>query len=520
MKPSLRTATHFAPAYPAARVVTRLAHVTLVIALIFAATLPSSAGDPRAPQVGGRVNPGGEPHPRTPSATDGQRAAKTPPATKPAALASYGNLPLSFEANGGQANPDVKFLSRGPGYSLFLTSTDAVLSLRQPAASAVENRDSRTKLGQNRESDGGKTAVVRIRLVGAGPAPAIEGIDKLPGVSNYFIGNDPGKWRTNVPNYGRVKYRGIYPGVDVVYYGNQRELEYNFIVAPGSDPRVIRLRPEGVQKAVIDTGGDLVLQTGGGDLRLRKPTVYQEVEGVRRSIAARYVLRGKREIGFQVGVYDSSRPLVIDPVLSYSTYLGGSSRDVALGIAVDSTGAAYMTGYTESTDFPGASNDRFWDAFVVKLSPDGTALAYSTYLGGNSDSSGHGLAVDSAGYAYVAGSTSSTDFPVSASAYQRLPAGGSDVFIAKLTPDGELTYSTYLGGSAQDYLNGGHSLAIGPDGSAYVTGYTYSTDYPTTEGAFRRSNLISGEVYQRLRVQNQLGRWCLDLLDLSRRWRS
>ena len=237
----------------------------------------------------------------------------------------YGNLPLSFEANHGQSDSTVKFLSRGSGYSLFLTSNEAVLVLSQSEAdeSRKASRVARTAVPASHR----KSAVVRMTLVNANPQSQATGHDELPGKSNYFIGNDPAKWRTNIPTYAKVKYEGVYPGVDLVYYGNQGQLEYDFVVAPGADPGLVTLAFEGAREIHIDARGELVLGVEGGEVRQHKPVVYQEVAGVKQEVAGRYVMKGTRQVGFRVAAYDPSRPLIIDPVLVYSTYLGGSGGE-------------------------------------------------------------------------------------------------------------------------------------------------------------------------------------------------
>src|SRR3989449_4869999 len=423
--------------------------------------------------------------------------------TKPQVLESYGKLPLSFEANHGQTDRRVKFLSRGRGYSLFLTSNETVLSLSKPATPTAQRRmDTVAMRQEGAENKAITTTVLRMRLVDANPAADISGLEELPGKSNYFIGNDPKKWRTSVPNYARVKYRDIYPGVDLVYYGNQREIEYDFLVAPGGDPKAIRLGMEGAKKAVIDAQGDLVLHTDDGDVRLQKPTVYQEVDGAKQAIAGHYVLRDERQAGFEIGSYDANKTLVIDPVLAYSTYLGGSTIDQGFGIAVDSAGNAYVAGDTISTNFPttpGAFQTTFGgpfccmgDAFVTKLNALGSGLVYSTYLGGGGNDQGNGIAVDSAGHAYVTGFTLSTNFPTTPGAFQTASGGGPDAFVTKLNALGSgLVYSTYLGGSGDDEGNG---IAVDSAGNAYVTGLTFSfpasNNFPTTPGAFQTTSFL------------------------------
>ncbi len=384
-----------------------------------------------------------------------------PPKFGPAARVdeSYGKLPLSFEANQGQTDSRVKFLSRGRGYALFLTATEAVLSLKRGQAPAV----------------------LRMRLVGANRAPQVTALEELPGRSNIFIGKDPAKWRTNISDYARVLYHDVYPGVDLVYYGHQGQLEFDFAVRPGADPKLIRLAFQGTDKLEVDARGDLLLDADGGEVRFRRPVVYQEKEGVREEIAGAYVLRAKHQVGFEVAAYDASRPLVIDPTLAYSTYLGGSGDDQGNAIAVDAAGNAYVTGSTASTNFPTASplpgsSNRSKDVFVAKLNAAGSALIYSTYLGGSADEAGFGIAVDASGNAYVTGYTESSNFPT-ASPLRATYSGLGDAFVAKLNATGSvLVYSTYLGGNNADAAYG---IAVDSSGNAYVTGITESTNFPT-----------------------------------------
>ncbi len=402
--------------------------------------------------------------------------------------ASYGNLPLSFVANQGQSDEQVAFLSRGPGYVLFLTPGEAVLSLRAPslrAASAVEHGAS----GQRAEANARAVAVVRMRLVGANTRPQLSGLDRLPGTSNYFIGNDPTRWQTNVANYAKVKYAGVYPGIDLVYYGNQRELEYDLVVAPGADPARIALAFEGVEKLSLDAQGNLLLQTSHGDLAQNKPVIYQDIGGKRQRVDGRYVLGANDRVGFAIASYDTTQPLVIDPVLSYSSYLGGNSNDVGHAIAVDGAGNTYVTGETLSMNFPGTSGSPIQstklgaanspDVFVTKLNAAGSALVYSTYLGGSGGDIGYAIAVDSAGNAYVTGETdsgtptpSSIPYPTTAGALQRVYKLGGDAFVTKLDAAGSaLVYSTFLGGGGTER---GYGIAADSFGSAYVTGHTNS----------------------------------------------
>ena len=393
----------------------------------------------------------------------------------------YGRLPLAFEANHGQTDGQVQFLARASGYQLFLTRGDAVLAFR---ASATESRASggvpaKTQLAQ--PTGDMKQAVVRMALEGANPDPHVMGLEQLPGKVNYLRGNDPDEWQTNVPAYAKVRYEAVYAGIDLVYYGHGRQLEYDFIVAPGADPHAITLSFEGADSMYLDAGGALVLTTAAGPVRFHKPLVYQETDGRRQSVAGEYVRKGTGRMGFRVGGYDIARALVIDPVLSYSTYLGGSALDAGVDIAVDGTGAAYVTGLTQSLDFPTrvpvqSTLNNGVDAFVAKLSPDGSGLVYATYLGGGNSDQGSNIAVDATGAAYIVGLTQSRDFPIQ-SAVQPTLAGEDDGFVAKLTPDGTaLIYATYLGGEDSDLAR---DIAVDAGGSAYVTGQTCSSNFPT-----------------------------------------
>ncbi len=414
--------------------------------------------------------------------------------------ASYARLPLQFEANVGQTDSRVKYLARGAGYTLFLTCDGAVLALhRQPANEDRRDRGaSGTRGAKSVSSDFPATrdAVVRFRLEGANSAARIEGFGRLPGTSNYFIGNDPGRWRAGVPHFARVRFRSVYPGVDLLYYGQQRELEYDFVVAPGADPRSIEFRVSGVQQIRLDDRGDLVLKTGGGEVSLRRPVIYQNSAGERREIAGGYALRGKDRIGFSVAGYDASRPLVIDPALVYSTFLGGNAADRAFGIRVDSGGNAYLAGTTSSTDFPGALNGLqpnlrgVQNVFVAKLNSSGNSIAYATYVGGTDTDNATGIAIDSSGNAYVTGNTNATDFPHTSGVFQtqlKTPTA-QNAFVFKLNSSGTaLLYSTYLGGSKTDTANG---IGIDSTGEAYVAGQTSSADFPTA-GTVAQANLNS-----------------------------
>jgi hypothetical protein len=413
---------------------------------------------------------------------------------------SYGQLPLSFEANLGQTDAQVQFLARAPGYTVFLTGTEAVMTLGVPATTvtrgpgALPNQTSAvvsTGHGTHVQPSAApvESAVLRMQVVGANPAPRGVGLEERAGKINYFVGNDLTKWQANVPTFARVEYQGVYPGIDLVYYGNQRQLEYDFTVTPGADPSAIRLSFAGAQQVSLDRQGDLVLQTPAGAVREPKPFLYQQVDGVRQQVSGQFVLRGQ-EVGFDVGAYDKGQPLVIDPVLSYSTYLGGSGDDSANGIRVDASGNVYVTGTTSSLNFPtrnpiqGTYGGGVADVFVTKFNPS-TGLVYSTYLGGSGDDEGNSIAIDSGGNVYAAGSAGSTNFPTTAGAFQRTFGGGdTDAFVTKLNATGSLVYSTYVGGSFDDAASG---IDVDSSGNAYISGNSTSLNFPATPTAFQRS---------------------------------
>jgi len=396
-----------------------------------------------------------------------QSTSPTDPKAQARIVDTYGKLPLSFEANRGQTDSSVKFLSHTGAYSLFLTGDEAVFTLN----------------GQKAEKSRGShpTGMLRMKLRNANVAAKVSGIDQLAGTSSYFIGNDPAKWDSNVPTYGKVKYEGIYSGIDLVYYGNQRQLEYDFIVAPAANPRRIAFDITGAKRIQRDAHGDLIFSMGGAEIRWQKPVVYQEKNGTRREVAADYFVSYNSRVSFRLANYDTSKELYIDPVV-YATYLGGTAQDVGYGIAVDSAGDVYITGNTVSTNFPITAGDfqstlnGVSNAFVAKINPEGTALVYSTYLGGSGSDAGKAIAVDSAGNAYVTGSTTSTDFPTM-KPLQPTNGGTEDVFVTKLNSEGSaLVYSTYLGGSGVD---GGSAIAVDRTGDVFVTGSTQSANFPT-----------------------------------------
>jgi len=423
---------------------------------------------------------------------------------------NYGKLPLQFEANQGQTDARVKFISRGNGYTLFLTGNEAVFNLHREKSLGVGQRSSIATSATTRIA---RDAVVRMRLVNANPAARVFGNDPSAGSSNYFLGNDTGRWRTNVPNFSQVRYEDAFPGVDLVYYGNQQQLEYDFVLAPGANLAGITLdvssqdspsRRGKLAPLRISANGDLLVAVGGEELNFRRPVVYQEDGSVplhrmggashpelhASALEGRWVLKNRTQVGFEVAGYNTSKPLIIDPALYYSTYLGGSINDVAQAIAVDSSGNAYVTGNTSSVDFPlvnpiQSTLNTNGDVFVTKLDPTGSRLIYSTFLGGSRFDSGFGIAVDSSGSAYVSGDTGSFDFPVTTGAFRTKTSGGTtDVFLSKIDPTGsKLVYSTYLGGSSTDRLVEG--VAVNSAGEAFVTGWTTSTNFPTTAGAFQ-----------------------------------
>ena len=405
----------------------------------------------------------------------------------------FGKVPLSFETNRGQTDARVDYLSRGKGYTLLLTRDQAVLRLK----------------------DG---APLRMKLLGASGSAAASALDRLPGVANYFRGHDPSQWHTGIPTYQKVKYTAVYPGVDLVYYGNQGRLEHDFIVAPGADPSNIVLSFEGAQPR-IDRQGDLCLTIDSSELRFQKPVVYQASNqagaGAKQAVAGRYALDGSK-VRFVLGAYDHGRELTIDPLLVYSSYLGGSGNDYGTGIAVDSQGSAYVTGNTTSTNFPtenpiiGTMPNGNQDAFVSKFNASGTALIYSTYLGGSAagETQANDIAVDSEFNVYVGGVTNASDYPVTAGAFQTVcgpisgggsfdvpDCGGSEFsgFLTKINAAGNaLAYSTFLGGSYDSYITG---VAVDSAGEAYVTGYNFTEcwdstgcyPFPTTAAALQPS---------------------------------
>ena len=454
-------------------------------------------------------------------------AEPTSPADTEAIAEAFAALPLSFELNRGQAPARADYLSKGEGYMLLLGPGGAALALQQP----LKGSDPAAAVGASQ-------ALVDIALVGSNHGARVEPLEALPGRSNYYIGNDPEEWLTDIPTYARVTYHGVYPGIDLTYYGNQRTLEYDFVVAPGADPDAIRLRFSGTSELRIDAAGNLIIETDGGQIQQRRPVVYQERDGARQEVPGRFVLNG-REVAFSIGSYDASRPLVIDPTLTYSTFFGGDGEDPSYGMAVDAAGNFHITGVTNSMSSPpGANNFPLFNTwgpegsvccggndtgrvFVSKINATGTALLFSTYLGGFAGyggvhpecpsvegcggapgyargwDTGHGIAADSAGNVYVTGWAESLEFPTTADAIRGShpgPAGCApsgeepcywhqyvdhprDAFVAKFTPTGGLTYSSLIGGRGSDGGMGIEVVDSGPGTGVYLVGLAQSPDF-------------------------------------------
>lgn len=389
----------------------------------------------------------------------------------------FAGLPLRFEPNQGQGNLDpgdarAKFVAHGSGFGLFLGSEGAILTLL--------SRD------HSRDKAATQVSAVEMRLSGADPAASMTALDRLPGKSNYFLGNDPSKWRVGVPQFARVRYENVYPGINLVFYGNEGQLEYDFQVAPGADPAKAELEFLGA-KGIQLKDGALVIRAGDGALQLQAPRVYQQIAGEKHAVEGKFVLRGANRAGFAVGPYDRSRELIIDPILTFSTYFGGSGDDLATSVAVDGSFNVYLAGSTTSPDLPtvaGAYQTALKgsgpNVYVAKIVPPlgslAASLSYVTYLGGSGQDVPVGVAVDGAQRPYVAGTTSSGDFPTSAQAYQTKPAstGKQHVFVSQLSADATaLLFSTYLSGNGVDLASG---MAINPAGNVFVTGTTTSIE--------------------------------------------
>jgi hypothetical protein len=403
----------------------------------------------------------------TPSNLLGSAESKTPPAK---IAEQFGKIPLAFEANIGQASSDVRFLTRAAGATLLLRDQEALLLLPDKVVRSKGNSS------QGRSN----FSMLRIEFAGATKPKSISAQELQAGTSNYLLGNDPARWHTRIPNYGRVRYHSIYPGVDLVFYGNGRQLEHDFIVAPGADYSQIALKLDGAQSISVETNGSAKIETAVGELRLSSPTIYQVSDGQRYPVEGRLHLKEPGLISFEVGPYDKKRPLIIDPVLSYSTYLAGSQSEQGAGIAVDGAGSAYVTGLTFSADFP--TTPKAFDGtcnacpnsaaiFITKLNPTGTGLVYSTFLGGSNYNQPFAITIDADGDAIVTGLTQSTDFPTKNPIKNSAGPGG---FVSSLNRTGtELKFSTYLGDT-------GSGLTTDADQNVFVAGVTSSSSFPVT----------------------------------------
>lgn len=394
----------------------------------------------------------------------------------------YDALPLSFEMNQGQAGPRVRFVARGHRYSLLFNDSDVSFLLQHAAGVPASGGG----LQDPEKTGKARRYVLGMKLLGSKPAAPAYGVKELSGKTNFFIGNDPRKWRTNIPNYARVRYAGVYPGVDLDFYGNMGRLEYDFHLNPGADPRVIAIRFQGSKEVSLSRAGDLVLETGAGKLVFQKPLAYQKRGGAKQIIPARFKMNGVRDVGFEIGPYDQAKALTIDPVLMFSTYFGGTGTDRGSSIIVDGTGNVFVAGRTTSTDFPvtlGAFQNSLaglTDVFVAKLNSTGTALMFSTYIGGTGDDLVSHIAFDSDGNVVLTGTTNSTNFPVTSGVIQSSLKGLQNAFVTKLKSTGDgLVFSTYLGGTGVDLAN---SLALDSSGSIYLVGGTTSIDFPASVG--------------------------------------
>lgn len=410
-------------------------------------------------------------------------------------LAALGDLPLYFEAHSGATAGDNSFVSRGRGFGFVVTPTETVVTLTKCDLPFAGSRTDRALASRSAVT---LTRSLQLRFLNANPHARMSGVDELPGKVNYILGNNPAKWRTGLPLFARVRVEAIYPGVDLVYYGNERHLEYDFIVAPKADPDVIALHVAGADNIHLDAHGDLVFTLGPDEVIQPKPRIYQTVAGVRKEVAGGYQFAGPKTVTFQLGEYDRELPLVIDPVLSYSTFFGKGGSDIGWDIAVDKSGtngSIYIAGQSTSANLPVTTTNTFGggnsagDVFVARFNPTGTAISYLTYLGGNGQDGALAIALDAQGNACITGFTTSTNFPtpngirtnLTGAPYPGVGAYDEDAFIAKLNPSGLALYSTYLGGSATDL---GVSVAVDPTGAVYVSGSTDSTNFYTVNALY------------------------------------
>jgi len=402
------------------------------------------------------------------------------------AFQTLANLPLRFIANAGQTDPAVLYTVKGAGHTLYFTQDEVVFA------------------GRGETSAGAVSSVMRLSFEGVNPKPLITGLGLMPGVVNYFLGNDPQEWKTSVKTYAGVSYHELYPGIELVYRGDRKQLKSEFLVAPGADPNKIQMVYSGIQDAFVNQDGALVLETHIGQLVEGVPLVFQQVDGTKVAIPAGYILEklptdqnGSQSfsVGFEIGAYDPDLPLLIDPVLAFSSYIGGDQGESGYDIAVDDNSNIYITGATYSSDYPTSTNairgtyDGSGDIYVTQIVESGGVYTYgfSTYLGGSGDEYPYCIAVDSTGDIYIAGTTrSSSDFPL-VNEMQSTFGGSADGYVAKITNiDGaaSLAYSSYIGGSKNDFIYGN---AVDSAGNHYVTGETISTDYPTTTNAIQPS---------------------------------
>jgi Beta-propeller repeat len=408
---------------------------------------------------------------------------------------TYAQLPMGFEENRGQAARNVRFVSHGSGYGVAFAPQEADITLlRRKAMNASPLHRAAYLRALRAAVKAQRTTAIHMRLEGANPSAEIAGTDKLPGKSNYFVGNNPKNWVTDVPAYARVKYSAIYPGIDLVFYGNQRHLEYDFVVAPGADPKAIRLKVDGARKLALNSRGDLILSVPDGEVEFLNPVIYQMAGTERREIAGNYVLAAGNRVSFAVSKYDESLPLVIDPLLNYATYLGGSDAESGAGIAVDGSGDVFVVGTTMSTDFPVVAATAVVPTapvagcgFVTELDPTGATKLYSSYLCGSSSlDAAFAVAVDSSGDVYVTGTTSSLDFPPMNGLTPPTTIPGSVAFVTKLNPQAKsgaasLLYSSFVGGTAGDF---GNAIAVDGSGNAYIGGFTISSPGAIGSGGF------------------------------------
>lgn len=417
-------------------------------------------------------------------------------AALPTLLPVLGTLPLRFEAGESEAGAAARFIARGPAYHLTITPTETLVSIRklEPPAARLHGPAQPGAI-----SVAGSYRNLRLEFVGADASAHVSGENELPGRVNYFLGNDPARWRTGGPTFARVRVADIYPGISLIHYGNPQHLEYDFVVGPGGNPDVIAIRFSGADQVILDAPGDLILRLGADEIRQPRPLIYQIVQGTRKEIAGGYRLADSKTVKFEIAAYDHSLPLVIDPVLSYATYYGGSGLDAAWGVAVDTNGFVYVAGETMSglptsagtltNQYGGAGTGLHGDAFVAKFDNRASEVIYLTYIGGALDDVALSLAVDDGGNAFVTGYTDSTDFPrqsaifnaISGVPYPVVGVHPLDAFVTKLGPQGtNLIYSTYLGGHGVDE---GVGIAVDPAGCAYVAGYTESTNFPTANAS-------------------------------------